>query len=108
VTQCISNLLDNAVKFVDSGTVPRVRISAERERECTRICIADNGIGIEPEAQQRLFALFERVATSGMYHGTGLGLAIVRKAAERMNGQVGVRSSPGQGSTFWLELPAVA
>jgi PAS domain S-box-containing protein len=105
VIQCLSNLLDNAVKFVPPGTLPKVCISAEAEGDCTRICVADNGIGIEPEAQQRLFELFHRVATSGTYHGTGLGLAIVRKAAERMNGQVGVRSSPGKGSTFWLELP---
>src|SRR5690606_3738655 len=76
--QCISNLLDNAVKFVEPGVTPNVCITAEEEGDRTRICVSDNGIGIAPEARERLFGLFERAATPTSYHGMGLGLAIVR------------------------------
>jgi PAS domain S-box-containing protein len=106
LTQCLANLLDNAVKFVPPGVVPHVRVFAERHGTRVRINVKDNGIGIEPEGQRRLFAVFQRLATAHTYQGTGIGLAIVRKAAERMGGTVGVESTPGQGSTFWVELPA--
>jgi PAS domain S-box-containing protein len=106
LTQCLANLLDNAVKFVPPGVVPQVRVFAERHGTRVRINVKDNGIGIEPEGQRRLFAVFQRLATAHTYQGTGIGLAIVRKAAERMGGTVGVESTPGQGSTFWVELPA--
>ena len=106
LTQCLANLLDNAVKFVRPGTMPEVLVSSERRGDHVRIKVKDNGIGIDPEGQRRLFAVFQRLATAQSYHGTGVGLAIVRKAAERMGGSVGVDSVPGQGSTFWVELPA--
>jgi signal transduction histidine kinase len=106
LTQCLTNLLDNAVKFVPRGTKPQVRVFSERVGDKVRLCVRDNGIGIEPEAQKRLFAIFQRLATVEPYQGTGVGLAIVRKAAERMHGRVGVESLPGKGSTFWVELPS--
>jgi len=106
LTQCLTNLLDNAVKFVSAGKVPEIRIYTEGTGDNVRIFVRDNGIGIEFSAQQRLFAMFQRLSTLETYPGTGVGLAIVRKAAERMNGRVGVESLPGQGSTFWIELPA--
>lgn len=106
VTQCLSNLLGNAVKFVDRGVTPHVRVTTERRGEFVRVNVTDNGIGIDEQSQKRLFTVFQRLATNAVYEGTGLGLAIVRKAAERMGGGVGVLSSPGRGSTFWVELPA--
>lgn len=105
LTQCLTNLLDNAVKFVPPGTPPRVTVYTKPVGERVRICVQDNGIGIDPEGQQRLFAIFQRLTTTHSYKGTGVGLAIVRKAAERMQGTVGVESSPGLGSVFWIELP---
>jgi PAS domain S-box-containing protein len=107
LTQCFSNLLGNAVKFVASGTTPQVRVWAQPQQETIRIWVEDNGIGIAPEFQQRIFDLFQRLHAG--YEGTGLGLALVRKAAERMGGKVGVESAPGQGSRFWVDLrPAPA
>jgi signal transduction histidine kinase len=108
MTQILTNLLENAVKFVAPGTKPEVLVYTERHNEWVRLGIRDNGIGIEPDAQQRLFAIFHRLPSAARYQGTGVGLAIVRKAAERMDGRVGVDSLPGKGSTFWVELPAAS
>jgi PAS domain S-box-containing protein len=106
LTQCLTNLLDNAVKFVAPRTKAQVRISSQTVGDKVRLCVRDNGIGIEPETQRRLFAIFQRAETATRYQGTGVGLAIARKAAERMNGTIGIDSLPGQGSTFCIELPA--
>lgn len=105
LTQCFTNLLHNAVKFVAPGKKPVVEVFGEAAGGKVRLSVRDNGIGIDPQGQQRLFAIFQRLPTPHQYQGTGIGLAIVRKAAERMNGTVGVESMPGQGSTFWVELP---
>ncbi|WP_158277558.1 PAS domain-containing sensor histidine kinase [Opitutus sp. ER46] len=105
LVQCMANLLENAVKFVQPGTVPHVRVFTTAEDGRVRVSVQDNGIGIPPENQSRLFSVFTRLSGAQGYEGTGLGLAIVRKAAERMGGTVGVTSSPGAGSTFWVELP---
>jgi PAS domain S-box-containing protein len=107
LSQAISNLLNNAVKFVTPGTTPKVRLSTERRNGDVRLWIEDNGIGIKPEYQHRLFSVFERVHPEKNYEGTGIGLAIVRKAAERMGGKVGVESDGANGSKFWIQLPAV-
>lgn len=105
LTQCFSNLLDNAVKFVPAGRTPRVQIRAEERDGMVRLWFEDNGIGIAPDMQSRLFMMFQRLSKE--YEGTGIGLALVRKVAERMGGRVGVESAPGQGSRFWLELKRV-
>ncbi len=109
LTQCLTNLLHNAVKFVAPGVNPKVEVFGRTTGEGrVQICVRDNGIGIEPEGRDRLFAIFQRMPTEHHYQGTGIGLAIVRKAAERMNGSVGVESAPNEGSTFWIELPAAS
>lgn len=104
LTQVVSNLLNNAVKFVRPNGRPRVRVSVDRRDSRARLWITDNGIGIKPEHQSRLFGMFERVHPES-YEGTGIGLAIVRKAIERMNGAVGVESDGVSGSRFWIDLP---
>jgi signal transduction histidine kinase len=104
LTQCVTNLVGNAVKFVAPGTIPRVRIWGEDKEEWIRINFTDNGIGIDPSQQQRIFGMFERIHHPNEYDGTGIGLSIVRKAVERMGGELGVESQAGQGSTFWIDL----
>ncbi|SPE50828.1 PAS/PAC sensor signal transduction histidine kinase (fragment) [Verrucomicrobia bacterium] len=109
LTQCFSNLLSNAAKFVSPGTTPHIEIRAEdrinvnRETH-VRIWIEDNGIGIASEDRERIFGMFERLHPATEYEGTGIGLAIVRKAAERMRAQLGFESELGKGSRFWIQL----
>lgn len=104
LTQCISNLLTNAVKFVEPGKTPSITIWAESTPEKVRLHFQDNGVGIDETHQKRIFRMFERGPNSQRVDGTGIGLAIVQRAVERMGGTVGVESSPGKGSTFWIEL----
>jgi signal transduction histidine kinase len=104
LTQAISNLLVNAVKFVPAGVKPSIRIWTESADGKARLLVQDNGIGVAPEHQHRLFGIFQRVHPAASYEGTGIGLAIVRKAAERLGGAAGMRSDGVNGSTFWIEL----
>ena len=105
LVQVVTNLLTNAVKFVASGVRPHVRVWAEERGEWGRLWVEDNGIGIAPEHQVRIFRVFERLHGSETYPGTGIGLAIAAKGMERMGGRAGVESTPGKGSKFWIELP---
>ncbi|HVV70750.1 MAG TPA: ATP-binding protein, partial [Verrucomicrobiae bacterium] len=107
LTQVVSNLLTNAVKFVTPGQVPSVLIWEENHGDYVRLCFKDNGIGIPLKSQQKIFGLFQRLHPADSYDGTGIGLAIVKKATERMGGQVGLESEPGKGSLFWVTLRAV-
>jgi PAS domain S-box-containing protein len=102
LTQCVSNLLGNAAKFVAPGVKPVVRVWAQEEGGRVKLWFQDNGIGLKEEDYHRIFEIFHRVDRS--HEGTGIGLAIVKKAAERMGGQVGVESTLGQGASFWLDL----
>ena len=104
LTQCISNLLGNALKFVRDGEAPRVVIRSEKRGKNVRLWIEDSGIGIRPEYQDRIFGLFQRLHHVDQYPGTGVGLAVVKRAVERMRGSVGVESEYGKGSRFWIEL----
>jgi PAS domain S-box-containing protein len=105
LTQCFSNLLANASKFVAPGTTPSVEIGAEeREQSMVRVWIKDNGVGIAAENHERVFRMFERINLATEYEGTGIGLTIVRKAAERMGAQVGFESELGKGSKFWIQI----
>ena len=104
LTQCLSNLLTNAVKFVPPGTLPRVRIWAERRGAEVRIWVEDNGVGIDPAQRDRVFHLFQRL--DRRFEGTGVGLALVRKVAHRMRGRVGFEPGSSRGTRFWIEFSA--
>jgi signal transduction histidine kinase len=105
LSQVLVNLLSNALKFVDKGVVPRVRVWAEGGDGKVRLWVEDNGVGIAPEHKERIFRVFERLHGRESYAGTGIGLAIVRRGLERLGGAAGVESEPGKGSRFWIELP---
>jgi len=102
--QILSNLMGNAVKFMADGAKPQVKIWAESRDQNVRLFVKDNGIGIEADQHEKIFAIFQRVNKD--YEGTGIGLAIVKKAIDRMGGAVGLQSEPGHGSIFWIELRA--
>jgi signal transduction histidine kinase len=104
--QVILNLVWNASKFVKAGNQPELAIAAEAVNESVRLWVRDRGIGIKPEHLDRIFKPFERLNSMDQYPGTGIGLAIVKRGIERMNGRVGVESQVGEGSSFWIELPA--
>jgi PAS domain S-box-containing protein len=106
LSQVFSNLISNGLKFVAAGAEPRVRISSQEGADgWVRTWVEDNGIGISPEYHEKIFQVFERLNDASAYPGTGIGLAIVRRAVGRMGGKVGVESSEGKGSRFWVELP---
>lgn len=88
------------------GTPPRVRVWTEARGQMVRCWVEDNGVGIAPDHRERIFGIFERLHGGDRHPGTGIGLAIVRKGVERMGGRVGVESTPGEGSRFWVELAA--
>jgi len=108
VHQVLTNLISNAIKFTKSGEVAiRVTSQVETQTEVqVRFEIKDNGPGIPPETQARLFQPFVQAdsSISRKFGGTGLGLAICKRLAESMNGSIGVESTPGEGSTFWVTL----
>jgi two-component system sensor histidine kinase/response regulator len=104
LTQCISNLIGNAIKFVKPGATPHVRIKVEQHAGQSRIWFIDNGIGIAPADLDRIFGIFVKIHPPETYSGTGIGLSIVRKAAQKMGAKVGVESTLNSGSRFWLQL----
>lgn len=104
IESIITNLISNAVKFVEPGVASEVRLRAEEREGFVRLWVEDNGIGIDPRHQSQIFRVFERLHGIETYPGTGIGLAIVRKGVERLGGQCGVESALGKGSRFWIEL----
>jgi len=103
LTQALFHLVSNALKFIEPGVRPRVSIRHETRGTRLRIWIEDNGVGIPPEHHGRMFKTFERLEPAA-FEGRGMGLAVVRAALERMGGEVGLESTPGKGSKFWIEL----
>lgn len=107
LSQVISNLLGNAVKFTSQGSVS-LQLGWCHER--LRVSVTDTGIGISAEDQALLFEPFSQVDSSATrrFSGTGLGLAISKRLVELMGGEIRLQSAPGQGSCFWFELPGMA
>ena len=102
--QVLLNLLGNAIKFTEAGSV---RVTAERQGAELLISVRDTGIGVPPDDAERIFESFQQGQSgiSGKYQGTGLGLAISRRLVEMHGGRIWVKSTPGQGSTFTFTIP---
>jgi PAS domain S-box-containing protein len=105
LVQLFENLLDNAVKYSRPDVPPRISITAERSRAEWRICVKDNGIGMDPQYLGTIFRIFQRLHSRSEYPGTGIGLAICKKIVEVHGGRIWAESEPGQGSTFCFTLP---
>ena len=103
--QVLNNLIGNAIKFTEAG---RISVAVERAQgDALRFSVSDTGIGIDAEDRALIFDAFAQadVSHSRRYGGTGLGLSISRQLIELMGGRLGLESTPGQGSTFWFEVP---
>ena len=100
----ITNLLSNAIKYTDAKkSKPFIRISVSIKEEICELRFTDNGIGIEPQYQSKIFDLFFRATTHSQ--GTGLGLFIVRDTIEKLKGTIEVHSIPDEGTTFIIQVP---
>ncbi len=103
--EVFQNLLDNAIKFMGEQSAPRIELRARQEGRWVNCSIRDNGIGIAPEYQHRVFDLFDRLDPK--VDGTGIGLALVKRIVEAHGGEIRVESEgPGRGATFHFTLPA--
>ena len=101
----LRNLIDNAIKFTHATPERRITLRCAEEGGRCRLSVQDNGPGFDMRYHDRIFEIFQRLHRAEDFPGTGVGLAIVRKAMERMNGRVWAQSAPGQGATFFVELP---
>jgi PAS domain S-box-containing protein len=102
--QLLSNLVSNALKFSGGGPA-RVQLAVEELETEWQLSVRDAGIGIDPEAADRIFVMFQRLHTEREYPGTGIGLAICKRIVDRHGGRIWVESQPGCGATFYFTIP---
>ena len=106
ILQLMQNLIANALKYHREGIEPAVTLrTRDAEHDRIRVEVEDNGIGIREADREKVFAMFNRLDDAREHDGLGVGLAFCKKVAERHGGRIGVTSTYGSGSTFWVELP---
>ena len=101
----LRNLLDNALKFTRDVPEPRIEIGTRDDANACILWVRDNGIGFDQKFGECIFDICRRLHSADDYPGTGVGLAIVRKVVQRMGGRVWAEGAPGQGATFYVEIP---
>lgn len=106
ISQLFQNLLSNAIKFRGNRS-PKIHLDTEELEDDWKISISDNGIGISPLNQKRIFNVFTRLHTRQEYEGTGIGLSICKKIVQRHGGRIWVESEKGKGSTFYFTIPKI-
>ncbi|MBV6654730.1 MAG: hypothetical protein KI786_13275, partial [Mameliella sp.] len=104
--QLLQNLIINAIKFTPEGRIPFIHLDAEPTQNGFRFAVKDNGIGLRPGDQKRIFGLFQRANRDQQFEGNGLGLSICKKIVEQHKGKIWVESEGlGEGATFFFTLP---
>ncbi|MGE5546587.1 MAG: sensor histidine kinase [Solirubrobacterales bacterium] len=106
LVRLFQNLIGNAIKYRRPDQAPRISLTARKEGGEWHFAVTDNGIGVPPEARERIFAIFQRLHNHGAYPGTGIGLAICRKIVELHGGRIWAEAAEGGGTTFRFTLPA--
>jgi len=107
LVQLIQNLVGNALKFRGDHS-PEVLVTAAHTGAGWQVSVRDNGIGIDPQYADRIFAIFQRLHSRAAYPGTGVGLAICKRIVARLGGRIWLESQPGAGATFHFTLPEAA
>ncbi len=107
-SQVFSNLLDNAVKYLDPGREGLVRVTGRSEDNRCIYCVEDNGVGIDEDYQAKVFEIFHRLDPGGSVPGEGLGLTIISRILDRQDGNILLDSKPDRGSRFYISLPSVS
>jgi light-regulated signal transduction histidine kinase (bacteriophytochrome) len=107
LTQLFQNLIGNAIKFTDNRP-PVVKINAGESNGAVILSIADNGIGIKKEYEDKVFVLFQQLNKNNRFEGTGIGLTICKNIVEKYNGKIWFDSAENEGTTFYISIPAQA
>lgn len=105
ISQVFTNIIDNAIKYADPDRQSKIHFSGKIDDSKSVYCIKDNGIGINPDHQEKIFEIFHRLDPQGPVTGEGLGLSIVRRILDRHRGSIRVESKPEKGSTFYISIP---
>lgn len=102
-----TNLISNAIKYRDTAKESKIEISGKVDGDMSIYCVEDNGIGISPHHQKKVFEIFHRLNPEGPVKGEGLGLTIVTRILDRLGGKIWLESQPGIGSKFFIALPCI-
>jgi light-regulated signal transduction histidine kinase (bacteriophytochrome) len=107
IHQILQNLISNAIKFRprDKKDGPIIDVSATEHADHVVLSVKDNGIGIDPQYQDKVFRIFQRLHSRQVYPGTGIGLASCKKVIEHLGGKIWFESKPHHGTTFFVSLP---
>ncbi|WP_309396523.1 sensor histidine kinase [Cerasicoccus maritimus] len=105
ISQVFQNLLNNAIKFRRKDVPPLITVSVKHEGDHSIVCVADNGIGIAPKYQNRIFGMFQRLHTREQYAGNGIGLAMTKRIMIHHGGNISLESEVDEGARFYLKFP---